>query len=67
MTTKSYYEPVLSKIDQQKCIDFLEPRFSYFNRFMFHKTKNKNKRLFCRNCLQCFSSGSVLMHIKKIV
>ena len=32
-----------------------------FNRFMFHKTKNKNKKWFCRSCLQCFSS------IKKIV
>ena len=31
------------------------------NRFMFHKTKNKNKKWFCRSCLQCFSS------IKKIV
>ena len=34
------------------------------NRFMFHKTKNKNKKWFCRSCLQCFSSESVL---KKIV
>ena len=23
-----------------------------FNRFMFHKTKNKNKKCFCRSCLQ---------------
>ena len=23
-----------------------------FNRFMFHKTKNKNKKWFCKNCLQ---------------
>ena len=35
-----------------------------FNRFMFHKTKNKNKKWFCRSCLQCFISESVL---KKIV
>ena len=35
-----------------------------FDRFMFHKTKNKNKKWFCRSCLQCFSSESVL---KKIV
>ena len=28
-----------------------------FDRFMFHKTKNKNKKWFCRNCLQCFSSN----------
>ena len=30
-----------------------------FNRFMFHKTKNKNKKWFCRSCLQCFSSKNV--------
>ena len=30
-----------------------------FNRFMFHKTKNKNKKWFYKNCLQCFSSESV--------
>ena len=23
-----------------------------FNRFMFHKTRNKNKKWFCRSCLQ---------------
>ena len=22
-----------------------------FNRFMFHKTKNKNKKYFCKSCL----------------
>ena len=27
-----------------------------FDRFMFHKTKNKNKKCFCRSYLQCFSS-----------
>ena len=27
-----------------------------FNRFMFQKTKNKNKKYFCKSCLQCFSS-----------
>ena len=30
-----------------------------FDRFMFHKTKNKNKKWFCRSCLQCFSSKNV--------
>ena len=24
-----------------------------FDRFMFHKTKNKNKKWFCKSCLQC--------------
>ena len=31
---------------------------------MFHKTKNKNKKCFCKSCLQCFSSKSVLMKHK---
>ena len=31
------------------------------DRFMFHKTKNKNKKWFCRSCLQGFSSESVLI------
>ena len=33
----------------------------YFDRFMFHKTKNKNKKWFFRRCLQYFSSESVLI------
>ena len=36
-----------------------------FDRFMFHKTKNKNKKWFCRSCLQCFSSENVLTKHKK--
>ena len=32
-----------------------------FDRFMFHKTKNKNKKCFCISCLQCFSSENVLI------
>ena len=36
-----------------------------FNRFMFHKTKNKNKKWFCKNCLQCFSSKSVFIKRKE--
>ena len=31
-----------------------------FDRFMFSKTKNNNKKYFCRYCLQCFSSENVL-------
>ena len=26
-----------------------------FDRFMFHKTKDKSKKCFCKSCLQCFS------------
>ena len=36
-----------------------------FDRFMFRKTKNKNKRWFCRSCLQCFSRESVLIKHKE--
>ena len=35
-----------------------------FDRSMFHKTKNKNKKWFCRSCFQCFSSENVLMKRK---
>ena len=31
-----------------------------FDRFMLHKTKYKNKKYFCKSCLQCFSSKNVL-------
>ena len=37
----------------------------HFNTFMFHKTKNKDKKRFCKSCLQCFSSENVLIkHIE---
>ena len=32
----------------------------------FHKTKNKNKKQFCKSCLQCFSSKSVLKKHKEV-
>ena len=32
---------------------------------MFHKTKNKNKKWFCRSCLQCFSNEKVLIKHKE--
>ena len=37
-----------------------------FDRFMFHKTKNKNKKYFCMSCLQCFSSKYVLTERKNV-
>ena len=40
-----------------------------FNRFMFHRTKNKNKKCFCKSCLQCFSenfSENILIKHKEI-
>ena len=36
-----------------------------FDRFMFHKTKNKNKKWFSRSCLQCFSSKNILIKHKE--
>ena len=36
-----------------------------FNRFIFHKRKNKNKKYFRKNCLQCFSSENLLTKHKK--
>ena len=36
-----------------------------FNRFMFHKIKDKSKIYFCKNCLQCFSSKNVLTKHKE--
>ena len=37
-----------------------------FSRFMFHRTKNKEKKWFCKSCLQCFSSEHILIKHKKI-
>ena len=36
-----------------------------FYRFMFHKRKKKNKKWFCRSCLQCFSRESVVIKHKE--
>ena len=36
-----------------------------FNTFIFHKTKNKNKNLFCKSCFQCFSSKNILLKHKE--
>ena len=36
-----------------------------FNRFVCNKTKNKNKKYFCKFCLQCFSSEKVLKELKE--
>ena len=32
-----------------------------FDRFMCNKTENKNKKYFCKCCLQCFSREKVLI------
>ena len=36
-----------------------------FNRFMCNKTKNKNKKYFCKCCLQCFSNEKILIQHKE--
>ena len=36
-----------------------------FDRFMSHKTKNKNKKWFFKSCLQCFCSENVLIKHKE--
>ena len=36
-----------------------------FNRFICNKTKNKNKKYFCKCCLKCFSSEKVLIKHKE--
>ena len=33
---------------------------------MFYRIKNKNKKWFCKSCLQCFSSENVLIKHKEI-
>ena len=50
-------------------IDGIKLRYAYikdFDRFTFHKTKNKNKRYVCKSCLQCFSSKNVLKEYKRV-
>ena len=36
-----------------------------FDRFMFHKTRNKNKKWFFKICLQCFSNENKLIKHKE--
>ena len=57
-----------SSIDLLPLIDDDQSHYVYikdFNTFMFHKTKNKNKKWFCKSCLQCFSSENVLIKHKE--
>ena len=37
-----------------------------FDKFISHKTKNKNKKYFWKSCLQCFSSKNVLTKHKDV-
>ena len=47
--------------DQSHYVDIKD-----FDRFMFHKTKTKNKKCFCKSFLQCFSSRNVLTKHKEV-
>ena len=58
----------------KNCMDLLlisdenKSHYAYvkdFNRFMCNKTKNKNKKHFCKCCLQCFSSEKVWIEHKE--
>ena len=65
-------------ISKQKHKDYMDlflindenkPHYVYikdFNRFIFNKTKHKNKKHFCRYYLQCFSSEMVLVEDKVV-
>ena len=49
---------------------FLEDKSHYvyikdFDRLMFSKTKTKNKKHFCKRCLQCFSNENILIKHKE--
>ena len=60
--------PIYVSIDLLLLIDNDKSHYVYikdFDRFMLHKTKYKNKNWFCRSCLQCFSSESVLIKHKE--
>ena len=57
-----------NSIDLLLLIDNDKSHYVYikdFNTFMFYKTKNKNKKWFCKSCLQCFSSENVLTKHKE--
>ena len=60
--------PIYVSMDLLLLIDDDKSHYVYmkdFDRFMFHKTKNKSKKWFCRSCLKCFSSESVLIKHKE--
>ena len=37
-----------------------------FNKFMYNQTKHRERKHFCRYCLQCFSSERVLNNHKAV-
>ena len=68
------YPVYVSDQKLENCMDLLlisdENKFHYvymndFNRFMCNKTKNENKKYFCKCCLQCFTSEKALIEHKQ--
>ena len=49
----------------EKFEDSIDVYVKDFDKFMFHKAESKNKKWFCRSCLQCFRSESMLIKHKK--
>ena len=71
---KIIYPLYISDRKISDCMDLLlifdenKSHYAYiknFNKLMFNKTKNKNKKYFCNCCLQCFSSEKVLAEHKE--
>ena len=69
---KLTYPVYLSDQKFEDCMDLLlisdENKSHYvkdFDRLMFNKTRNRNKKILCRYCQQCFSSEKVLIGHKK--
>ena len=49
--------------------DTIKSHYMYIknlNKFMFNKTKSKNKKYFCKYCLQYFSNERILIEHKQI-
>ena len=68
------YPVYVSNQKVRDCMDLLlisdEKKSHYvhikdFDRFLCNKTKNINKKYFCKCCLQCFSSEKVLIEHKE--
>ena len=62
-----FFQKFKNSIDLLLVIDENKSHYVHikdFDRFMFHKTKNKNKRYFCKSCLQGFSNKNVLTEHK---
>ena len=62
-------QKIENSIDLLLIIDENKSHYVYikdFDRFIFNKTKNKNKKYFCKSCLECFSSKKVLSSHKEV-